>query len=209
VPRSFVERIETISEYETEGSAKGRLEAWGVAFRMIEAKPLLGVGYEKFQENFKRYDPKATNEVEGGPGTRVTHNSYLQIWSECGTPAFLLYMALFAWSFLDLWRLRREASARYHSSWILSYATMFEGSLAAFGVGSFFLNRAHFDLFYHLVAIVLVFSSIARASMRDEFSYPERERVRGRLAESRARGFGARSREHGFERPGRRPAFGG
>ena len=209
VPSSYVERLSTISQYETEGSAKGRLDAWRVAGHMIQAKPLLGVGYEKFQENYRRYDPKATTDAEGGPGTRVTHNSYLQIWSECGTPAFMLYLLLFGWSFFDLWRLRREARARYHSSWILSYTTMFESSLAAFAVGSFFLNRAHFDLFYHLVAIVLVFSAIARASMQDEFSYPQRERVRGELALERARGFGSRSRDRGFDRSRRAPAFGG
>jgi probable O-glycosylation ligase (exosortase A-associated) len=208
-PRSYLERLSTISEYETEGSAKGRLEAWGVALHMIQQKPLLGVGYEKFQENYRRYDPRATSTLEGGPGTRVTHNSYLEIWAECGTPALFLYLSLMAWSLLDLWRLRREAAARYHSSWILSYATMFEASLAAFAVGSFFLNRAHFDLFYHLVAIVLSFTTIARASMRDEFSYPQRERVRGRLAHERARGFGSRPGGQGFDRERGRPAFGG
>ena len=208
VPRSFVDRIATISQYDTEGSAKGRLEAWGVAFHMIQSKPLLGVGYEKFQENYRRYDPKATTEAVGGPGTRVTHNSYLEIWAECGTPALLLYLMLFGWSFLDLWKLRREAAARYHSSWILSYTTMFEASLAAFVIGSFFLNRAHFDLFYHLVAIVLVFTAIARESMRDEASYPLRSHERGLLAAERARGFGPRSRERGFARARRGPAFG-
>lgn len=207
-PRSFIERISTISEFQTETSAQSRLDAWGVALHVIAAKPLLGIGYEKFQENYRRFDPHATTEAEGGPGTHVTHNSYLQIAAECGIPALLLYLTLFAWTFLDLWQLRREASARYHSSWILSYTTMFEASLAAFALGSFFLNRAQFDLFYHLVAIVIVFTAIARESMRDEFSYPLRARERGALAVERARGFGARTRERGFARPRRRPAFG-
>jgi probable O-glycosylation ligase (exosortase A-associated) len=206
-PQSYIERLSTIREYEAEGSARARLEAWTVAVRMIEAKPILGVGFQKFQENYRRFDPNATPGMSD-TGTHVAHNSYLQIWAECGTPAFLLYLLLLAWCFLDLWRLRREAAARYHSSWILSYTTMFEASLAAFAVGSFFLSRAHFDLFYHLVAIVLIYTAIARASMRDEFSYPERERVRGRLARQRARGFGSRSREHGFGRDRRTPAFG-
>ena len=207
VPRSYVERLSTISQYETEGSARGRLEAWKVAGHMIQAKPLLGVGFEKFQENYKRYDPRAASAEEGGPGTRVTHNSYLQIWAECGTPAFLLYMSLLAWSFLDLWKVRREARERYHSSWILSYATMFEGSLAAFAVGSFFLNRAHFDLFYHLVAIVLTFTALARESMRDELAYPTHSARRSALAGERARGFGARTRPAGFDRPRGTPAL--
>lgn len=190
-PKSYYERISTIQDYETEGSAKGRLEAWAVAFHMIEAKPLLGVGFEKFQENYKRYDPKATDQAPTGPGTRVAHNSYLQIWAECGTPAFLLYVLLIAWSIIDLWRVRREADQRYHSSWILSYATMFEAALATFAVGSFFLNRAHFDLFYHFVAVILVFTTLARRAMRDETLYPMRSTERARLSAARQRGFPA------------------
>ncbi len=207
-PRAYIERLSTIREYETEGSARARLDAWAVAARMIQAKPILGVGFAKFQENYRRYDPKASSENASEVGTHVAHNSYFQIWAECGTLAFLLYMLLFVWCFLDLWRLRREAAARYHSSWILSYATMFEASLAAFAVGSFFLNRAHFDLFYHLVAIVIVFTAIARSSMKDERSYPTRAGVRGALARERARGFAPRRFDRGFDRPRRAPAFG-
>ena len=144
----------------------------------------------------------------GGAGTRVAHNSYLQIWAECGTPAFLLYLLLIVLTLRDLWGIRRMARERYHSSWILSYATMFEASMAAFIVGSVFLNRAHFDLFYHFVAIVLVFSAIARASMQDELAYPLRTSERGRLALERAPGFARRPRPYGFRARGAAPALG-
>lgn len=193
-PQSYIERISTIRDYQTEGSAKGRLDAWKVAGNMIAERPMLGVGFEKFQQNYRRFDPNATDESESGPGTRVAHNSYLQIWAECGTVAFLLYMVLIAWSFFDLWRLRREAERRYHSSWILSYATMFEASMAVFVVGSFFLNRAHFDLFYHFVAVILVFTTLARRAMRDETLYPLRSTERARLALERRRGFAPSTR---------------
>jgi probable O-glycosylation ligase (exosortase A-associated) len=193
-PQSYIERIATIRDYQTEGSAKGRLDAWKVAGNMIAERPLLGVGFEKFQQNYRRFDPNATDERESGPGTRVAHNSYLQIWAECGTVAFLLYMVLIVWSFFDLLRLRREAERRYHSSWILSYATMFEAAMAVFVVGSFFLNRAHFDLFYHFVAVILVFTTLSRRAMRDEALYPLRSTERARLALERRRGFAPSTR---------------
>ena len=208
-PKSYVERISTIKTYQADGSARGRLEAWKVAGNMIVHRPLLGVGYEKFQQNYRKYDPQQGS----GLGVRVTHNSYLQIWAECGTPAFLLYLMLILLSLLDLWKVRREAERRYHSSWILSYATMFEASLVAFVVGSMFLNRAHFDLFYHFVAIVVVFGRIARMAMANEHLYPVRTGDRGTLTLARDRGFGARPRASGFDKKGgsgfdRRPAFG-
>ena len=57
------------------------------------------------------------------------------------------------------------AARRYYSSWILNYATMFEASLTAFVVGSTFLNRAHFDLFYHFVSLVMVFGHPTAAEL--------------------------------------------
>lgn len=195
MPQSYKERIASIGSYSEDKSALGRLAAWKVAGRMILANPMLGVGFDKFQVRYKRYDPDNVFGDETDAGTaRVAHNSYLQIWAECGTPAFLLYLLLIGLSLLDVWRIRRMACQRYHSSWILSYATMFEAALAAFVVGSVFLNRAHFDLFYHFVAVVAVFGVIAREQMQDPQAYPvkdERVGARRRRAPG-ARGFGVR-----------------
>ena len=107
-------------------------------------------------------------------------------------PSYLLFLSLF-----DIWRIRRLAKARYHSSWILSYCTMFEAVLATFMVGSVFLNRAHFDLIYHYVAIILVFGRVARQEMQSEVRYPLRPSSRGRrgpLVSVETRGFGSRPR---------------
>jgi len=218
LPSSYKERILTIASFEEDSSARGRIEAWKVAGRMIAANPVLGVGYAQFQRNYRNYDPNAIPVASADPeqrGTRVAHNSYLQIWAECGTPAFLIYLALLGITFTDLWRVRREAERRYHTSWIISYAVMLEASMVAFLVGSFFLNRAQFDLFYHFVAIVIVFGVIARRTMADPVTHPVLGTERGTLALERAGGFGPQPRRNGFgprERPDgfeKQPAFRG
>jgi probable O-glycosylation ligase (exosortase A-associated) len=217
-PESYKTRISTIGDYQTEGSARGRIEAWKVAGRMIAAQPVLGVGYNKFQSEYVSYDPNRGLESDGNPkaeGTRVAHNSYLQIWAECGTPAFLLYLGLIVLTFLDTWAVRRAAERRYHTSWIIAYAKMFEASLVAFLVGAMFLNRAQFDLFYHFVAVVVVFGKVAREAMADTSAMPERGGERAPLALEGGPGFGARVRRDGFARArprdgfARRPALGG
>ncbi|MCP3920332.1 MAG: putative O-glycosylation ligase, exosortase A system-associated [bacterium] len=195
-PASYFDRISTLREVEADGSAMGRIEAWKVAGRMIRSNPVFGVGFNRFKTNYLDYEPNpSTAQLQGG-GTRVAHNSYLQVWAECGTPAFMLYMGLLFLSFFDIWSLRREAKRRYHSSWILSYCTMFETVLFTFMVGSLFLNRAHFDLIYHYEAIILVFGQIARLEMRDESSYPLRPgaSMRGSLVAVEPRGFRRRPR---------------
>lgn len=195
-PAEYKERIATIKDYRSEGSAAGRLAAWTVAGRMIMDNPVWGVGFRRFQQNYVDYEPNPTAEQLSGQVTIVAHNSYLQIWAECGTIAFGLYMGLIFLSFWDLWSLRRQARRRYHASWILSYCTMFEVVMATFLLGSVFLNRAHFDLIYHYVAIVLVFGRVARRDMADEERYPVRigtQRAGGLVAVDQA-GFDGQRR---------------
>ena len=196
-PESYLERLQTIRDYKSDGSAMGRLAAWKVAGNMIRAHPVFGVGLDRFRDNYAAHD---YDRPPGVPverkSTRVAHNSYLQIWAECGTIAFGLYMTMLLLTMIDLWRVRRAARRRYHASWILSYATMFETSMVAFLCGSVFLNRAQFDLIYHYIAIVLVFGRLARAEMADEQRYPMRVTGRrfGPLAAIEGRGFARRVR---------------
>ncbi|MEO1697427.1 MAG: putative O-glycosylation ligase, exosortase A system-associated [Planctomycetota bacterium] len=199
LPAEMFERLKTLQNVEEDGSAQGRLRAWAVAGRMIQDKPLLGVGFNRFQRYYLQYGDRV---YERADGSRVTHNAYLQIWSECGTPALLAYFSLMALSVLAVQRLRRDAKRIYERSWIISYCTAFEAMMLTFMVGSTFLNRAHFDLIYHYFAIILVFERIARAEMADPLaaSRAQRSYFGGALQRVRERGFRARpaSSERGF-----------
>ncbi len=209
-PASYKDRISTIGSFEEDSSARGRIEAWKVAGRMIVDKPLLGVGFNKFQQEYLNYDPRQAREATGetdAAGTRVAHNSYLQIWAECGTPAFVIYLLLIVMTMRDMMLVRAEAQRRYHSSWIISYANMFEASMVAFIVGAVFLNRAQFDLFYHFVAIALVFGRIARSAMQEEPHLPQASGERGPLVLAPPAGFGQHPRADGFGRPPRPGGF--
>jgi probable O-glycosylation ligase (exosortase A-associated) len=163
LPQSVWDRLSTIKEYQLDSSAMARLKAWGIAFRMIKDQPILGVGFWNFQVAYPRYDPAtALLGIQEGRSI-VAHNSYLQIWAECGTLAILTYLLLFVVSFLDLRRLRRYSDAGLLPPWVGPTARAFEASLAGFMVGAVFLNRAHFDLAYHLVGAAVALSAVARA----------------------------------------------
>jgi probable O-glycosylation ligase (exosortase A-associated) len=202
-PQGLKDRLASIQNYEEDSSAAARFAAWRTAAVMIKENPVFGVGFGHFKDNYHRYDPANTDRSLRKTKGFVAHNSYLQIWAECGTPAFLIYLALIALTLVDLWTLRARAARRLASSWILNYATMFEASMATFVVGSVFLNRAHFDLFYHWVAIVLCFTTIARRELDEPIRIAPRDGGRGTLSEVAAAGFGRLRVPRGF---GRRPA---
>jgi probable O-glycosylation ligase (exosortase A-associated) len=192
MPQTYRDRLATIRTPTEEGSAAGRLRAWRVATHMAVANPFFGVGFGQFRANWLRYCENPTPQEQANKAVIVAHSSYFQIWAECGTPALLLYLLMIGWSFVSIWRVRRLALRAYYSSWILHYCTLFEATLAAFVVGSAFLNRAHFDLLYHVVAITVVFEVLARREIADPSA--ERTGGRGRLAAVRPRGFGGAPR---------------
>jgi hypothetical protein len=87
------------------------------------------------------------------------------------------------------------------TSWILNYATMFEASLVTFIIGTAFINRAHFDLFYHWVALIVVFGHLADKEMEDPVKYPVRAGDGGGRSTLR------QMHKSGFERRPRVSAF--
>jgi len=189
-PPEYKERISTIADYKTEGSAQGRIRSWGIGYRMALANPLLGVGIEQYVHHYNDF------ASEPGHGVIVAHNSFIQIWAESGTLALILYLFLLASCFIMIWRVRARARHHFYTSWVLNYCTMFEASMVAFTVGGMFLNKAHFDLFYHMVAIILVFGRMAFSEMDDPIKYPARAGTRGKVGFFRPRLFGGRLAEN-------------
>mgnify|MGYP000447856762 CR=1 FL=1 len=207
-PESYTERITTIAEYKTEGSAAGRIYAWGIGWRMATANPMLGVGLDKFRQHYIEYDPNPTAAKLSGHGIIEAHSSYVEMMAESGFLAFGMYLTLLFGSFATLWRVRYRARHHFQTSWILSYATMLEAGLVAFVIGGTFLNRAHFDLIYHYVAIIMVFGRMAMKEMEDPIAHPLRDGQRGSLVPIQRRVLGQRGPGfgRGFGRaPGRLP----
>ncbi len=160
-PAHVMERIALIGQGTQESSAASRIKSWSVAMNMIEANPVFGVGIRNFQLHWAR-------NSEGVPGAEqsfayVAHNSYLQIWAEGGTIAFVLYVLLLGSVFVVVRRVRLLARQREDLGWARSYASMFEATTLGFMIGAVFLNRGHFDLMYHWLAMVAALWAVLRA----------------------------------------------
>jgi len=162
-PDHVLERLASIGEGGKESSANARLTAWATAFEMIKDNPIWGVGMRNFQPRFRDYSVIPLGE---GGQTYVAHNSYLQIWAESGSLAFIIYMALLGSVFLTLRRIFRQCRHRPDLAWASNYARMMEATTVGFTIGAFFLNRGHFDLFYHWLALVASLNLVASAALR-------------------------------------------
>lgn len=152
----YSDRSSSISSYEEDASAMGRIRSWGVAMRMWSDHPITGVGPRNFTLLYRRYGN--TDEVH------VAHNSYLQMLAETGLPGFSMFVALIVVGLLRLELLRN----RDKNGWVGIYAGMMQISLLAFAIGGLLLDMALFDLFYQLVALTVSLELAAAAVTRVE-----------------------------------------
>jgi probable O-glycosylation ligase (exosortase A-associated) len=183
-PRQWVERMQTITPtvYRDDSSGSKRMKSWYVALRLGLDHPFLGAGFRPFEPDvYERYMP-------GYWDNHDAHNHFLQVFAEHGVPGLLLFVGLLVSLFVTLLRTVRATRGDPERQWISDAAQFIGVSLIAYVVGGVFLNMPYFDLFYQLVAVVVILQRAAQAP-GPEIAVPEEPllsvpwaRVRGRDA---------------------------
>lgn len=154
-PQRYIDRISSISDTQ-EASSKGRLVAWANGLRMIKDRPITGVGYRNFVYVYHFYTIDKTEQ------RRVAHNSYVQVAAESGLPAFFIFMTLIGYTIYRLRAVRKTVRGSPGAEWVVNYSRALEASIYGYMMGAMFLNRAHFDLYYHVVAMSVALDVLAR-----------------------------------------------
>jgi probable O-glycosylation ligase (exosortase A-associated) len=87
-PANYFSRMSTITSYEEDSSAMGRIKAWGTAVEMAIDHPILGVGAGSFNSAYGRIYRKPDD-----PARWIsTHSVYFKVVSEYGFPGIILYL---------------------------------------------------------------------------------------------------------------------
>ena len=78
------------------GALDFRYEWLGIAWKMIQAKPVLGFGLNSFSFQLEGYAPYSVDRMVKlfGPVWPVVHNSYFLVWAEQGTIGLILFLGL-------------------------------------------------------------------------------------------------------------------
>ncbi|MFO0981203.1 MAG: putative O-glycosylation ligase, exosortase A system-associated [Planctomycetota bacterium] len=179
LPADYVARLKTIKSPEQEASARARLDSWMTALKMVRANPAFGVGFNNFRPVFAFYDVNPEGGIKSV--SRVAHNSYLQLWAESGTPALFFFLVTIAYSYYRMGKLRRWNYRVHGPIWVTNFTQMIQLSLTAFVVGGTFLNRAHFDFLYHLIAISVCLEVVAEREVAARKRGGPREVKRGEV----------------------------
>jgi probable O-glycosylation ligase (exosortase A-associated) len=125
MPESWWSRMGTISTYEQDASAMGRINAWQTAFN-IATERLVGGGFELYSyEVFARYAPNPED-------VHAAHSIYFQVLGEHGFIGLLLFLLIWwlAWRCAN--QIKRSAKDQRDWRWAGSLATMIQVSLVGY-----------------------------------------------------------------------------
>jgi probable O-glycosylation ligase (exosortase A-associated) len=149
MPEQWYARMSTIQDYQQDGSALGRINAWWMAFNLARDR-VFGGGFETFRrEMFAIYAPE--------PGrVHDAHSIYFEVLGEHGFVGFALFLALGVMTWLSASWVARHARGTDGMRWMSDLARMIQVSLVGYGTAGAFLGLAYFDYYYTLVAIVVL-----------------------------------------------------
>ena len=152
LPDRLVKRAETIETYQEDGSAMQRIRAWTVAWNLVKDYPLTGGGFD-FEAASNRSGwwsyagDFAMVDFLGG-NRHTAHSIWFQVLGQHGYLAFLLFVLMLLFAFVDLARIRRRAALIVEAYWIERYSRGISIGLLGYLVCGTFLNLAYFDLLY-------------------------------------------------------------
>jgi putative inorganic carbon (HCO3(-)) transporter len=148
MPPEWGSRMESIRSYQADGSAQGRLNAWGMAWNLARDR-FFGGGFAIYEEPvFAIYAPNPAD-------LHAAHSIYFQMLGEHGFVGLALYLLLGLLAWRDAAWIIRHAAPVAELRWAAGLAAMIQTSLTGFAVGGAFLSLAYFDLPYYLVGILV------------------------------------------------------
>jgi len=151
MPKSWMDRMMTIESYQEDSSAMGRIEMWTFATNIANHNPIFGGGFNslgnpKLQEKY----------LASGVHARAPHSIYFETLGDHGYVGLGIFLTLLISTFYYGGRVIRLSRDDPDLTWAGDLGSMIQVSLIGYAVAGTFLNLATFDLYFHLVAIVLI-----------------------------------------------------
>jgi probable O-glycosylation ligase (exosortase A-associated) len=153
MPSAWYERMDSIGEYKSDNSALGRLNAWQFTVN-VATNNVLGGGFNVCTpRQFLVYAPNPTD-------FHVAHSIYFQVLGDHGFIGLFLFLALMFCVWRTGTRVYKHCIGQPDLKWAAYLARMCQVSLIGYAVSGAFLSLAYFDLYYDIIAILVVLEKL-------------------------------------------------
>jgi probable O-glycosylation ligase (exosortase A-associated) len=153
MPSDWHERMGTITEYQQDASAMGRINAWTYSFNVANAR-LTGGGLDSWSaETFALWapDPDAVH---------AAHSIYFSVLADHGWIGLLFFVGIYLAAWRQASLLIKACSEQPEWRWMADLSRMFQVSLVAYAVGGAFLSLSYYDLPWHIVCILVLMRTL-------------------------------------------------
>jgi len=163
MPQSWHDRMATIQNYEEDGSANTRLIQWEYAIDISLERPLFGNGFDAFF-----HQPYYYAHVAHKDSNRAVHSNYFEVLGEQGYIGILMYLSIIALCVINARKYALKCVDRDDLKWAAALLLGLQFSIIGYAVNGLTVNMAYIDLFYYLIAmVVLLISYIAPVIEQD------------------------------------------
>lgn len=167
-PSQYFQRMSTVSSMTIDGSAQGRLDAWGGAMGMGLNHPVLGIGAGNFRARWGK----------------TAHSTYMLALAELGLPGFFCTLVLVLGNLRQNARLRKRllAKAAVKPNELQRRSTqmldLMNAGMVGFAVAGAFLSATYYPHMYVLTALLISARIIAA---RDAGLQPDQSLAKTRI----------------------------
>lgn len=168
MPQSWFDRMQSISNYERDGSAQGRINAWKMGTNLALDRPFRGGGFKVYETwrgskglIWEKYNPQYYF-------ARAPHSNYFQVLGEHGFPGLFLYLTILALAFFYGGSLIRAGRRRPDLKWASDLGTMCQICLVGYCVGGLVINFAYYDVFWAVAAILIGARRYVKAQLAEK-----------------------------------------
>lgn len=167
-PRVWLERMESIQNYQDDDSAMGRINMWKTAMRIAELHPLTGGGFRV------TFWPVVTNDMLRGTDlprltkARAEHSIYFDVLSEHGWIGLALFLMIGVYSSYNCAWLIRRSRERPDLAWANLLGRMGQAVLVGYATAGAFASQAYLDEYW---CVIFIFDA-ARRLVASEMTAP-------------------------------------
>ena len=156
-------RISTISDYQTESSALGRILVWKWTLDFVKTHPL-GGGFHAYLVNEIVFPPSEPEKEPVVARGKAFHSIYFEILGEHGYPGMAIFLGLVTVSFASLFRVIRRTRGVEEFQWCYELGKTLMTSLVVLLACGAFIGIAFQPMLYYMFALSASLSTLVSRS---------------------------------------------
>lgn len=170
VSERLAERADTFQDIEKDNSAQQRFGSWEFCGKVGLNNPIYGAGMDFYSlKMYETYSPEYAerwNLKRWGGRAWSCHSMWFTILGEHGVFAFLVWVGLLVSCMASLGIVKRYGVSVQEGEWMVPWSDALRISFVGYAVAGTFLDFAYFDVYYQLVAAVIILKEQMRRQQR-------------------------------------------